>query len=135
MLKYHIEARRMKLVLNYTSGQRPGFSKGVMIPYRSLWSNTRFAYTTVFASMHPGDNIVCNVTEDGAHVRVWRSRVLNSVNAKELPRSFPDTHAEVKTIVRGICDRGSTGAGRLPCRSLSRRRSSRTRSFPNWKSQ
>ena len=30
-------------VINYTSGTT-SYSKGVMLPYRSLWSNTKFAY-------------------------------------------------------------------------------------------
>jgi len=40
---YHVEQPDELAILNYTSGTT-GFSKGVMIPYRSLWSNTVIAY-------------------------------------------------------------------------------------------
>lgn len=45
--KEHIAYRRDKpeelAIINYTSGTT-SFSKGVMIPYRALWSNTQFAF-------------------------------------------------------------------------------------------
>jgi len=44
-------------VLNYTSGTTSS-PKGVMIPYRSLWSNTKFANDNL-EYINPGDNIVC----------------------------------------------------------------------------
>ena len=43
----HVSYRRDKpeelAVINYTSGTT-SYSKGVMIPYRALWSNTQFAF-------------------------------------------------------------------------------------------
>ena len=42
-------------IINYTSGTT-GFSKGVMLPYRSLWSN--IAYCRRLLGIRPGDNIV-----------------------------------------------------------------------------
>lgn len=42
-------------VINYTSGTT-SYSKGVMIPYRALWSNTQFAYNAL--KMGPGDKLV-----------------------------------------------------------------------------
>lgn len=42
-------------VINYTSGTT-GFSKGVMLPYRSLVSNVLFCHRTI--GLQPGDNIV-----------------------------------------------------------------------------
>ncbi len=42
-------------VINYTSGTT-SFSKGVMLPYRSLWSNTQFAFDVL--PLHAGDRIV-----------------------------------------------------------------------------
>mgnify|MGYP001355778836 CR=1 FL=1 len=42
-------------VINYTSGTT-GFSKGVMLPYRSLWSNMIFAAEVI--KLKPGDNHV-----------------------------------------------------------------------------
>ena len=56
-VRYHVEKPEELAVLNYTSGTT-SFSKGVMIPYRSLWSNTQFAYDNL-PFIHPGDNIVC----------------------------------------------------------------------------
>ncbi len=44
-------------LINYTSGST-GFSKGVMLPYRSLWSNIQFTVDHL-KFLHPGDNIVC----------------------------------------------------------------------------
>ena len=42
-------------VINYTSGTT-SFSKGVMLPYRSLWANTQFAFDVL--TLKPGDRIV-----------------------------------------------------------------------------
>jgi long-chain acyl-CoA synthetase len=42
-------------VINYTSGTT-SYSKGVMLPYRSLWSNTTFAYEVL--TLEPGDKII-----------------------------------------------------------------------------
>ncbi len=44
-------------LLNYTSGTT-GFSKGVMIPYRSLWGNLSFTQTKLCRGVRPGDNLV-----------------------------------------------------------------------------
>ncbi len=45
------------VLLNYTSGTT-GFSKGVMIPYRSLWGNLYFTQTKLAKGVSPGDNLV-----------------------------------------------------------------------------
>lgn len=42
-------------MINYTSGTT-SYSKGVMLPYRSLWSNTQFAYEVL--NLKPGDKVV-----------------------------------------------------------------------------
>ena len=42
-------------VINYTSGTT-SFSKGVMLPYRSQWSNTQFAFEVL--PLKPGDKVV-----------------------------------------------------------------------------
>ncbi|MDR1719977.1 MAG: AMP-binding protein [Dysgonamonadaceae bacterium] len=44
-------------IINYTSGTT-GFSKGVMLPYRSLWSNTVYAIKRL-PFVHEGDKFVC----------------------------------------------------------------------------
>ena len=44
-------------LINYTSGTT-GFSKGVMIPYRALWSNVDFAYHVLGHIIKTGDNVI-----------------------------------------------------------------------------
>ena len=57
-IKYYIEENPDELALiNYTSGTT-GFSKGVMIPYRALWSNVDFGYHVLGANIKPGDSII-----------------------------------------------------------------------------
>ena len=45
-VKYHVEEPEELALINYTSGTS-GFSKGVMLPYRSIWSNTRYAIDNI----------------------------------------------------------------------------------------
>ncbi len=57
-IKYYHETNPDDLaLLNYTSGTT-GFSKGVMIPYRSLWGNLSFTQTKLAKGTHPGDHLV-----------------------------------------------------------------------------
>ena len=44
-------------LINYTSGTT-GFSKGVMLPYRSLWSNVDFAFCNMGEHLHRGDGVI-----------------------------------------------------------------------------
>ena len=44
-------------LINYTSGTT-GFSKGVMIPYRALWSNYDFAMHVLGKTINSGDRII-----------------------------------------------------------------------------
>ena len=44
-------------LINYTSGTT-GFSKGVMLPYRALWSNMDFAQKVLGKELKPGDNMI-----------------------------------------------------------------------------
>lgn len=44
-------------MINYTSGTT-GFSKGVMIPYRALWSNYDFATNVLADKLSVGDNVI-----------------------------------------------------------------------------
>ena len=57
--KEHVSYRRDEekelAVINYTSGTT-SFSKGVMLPYRSLWSNTQFAFEVL--PLQPGNRVV-----------------------------------------------------------------------------
>ncbi|WP_165041599.1 AMP-binding protein [Dysgonomonas sp. ZJ709] len=54
---FHDEEPEEMAVLNYTSGTTSS-PKGVMIPYRSLWSNTRYAIDNI-QFVKAGDGIVC----------------------------------------------------------------------------
>ena len=44
-------------LINYTSGTT-GFSKGVMLPYRALWSNADFARDVLGKHIHVGDRVI-----------------------------------------------------------------------------
>ena len=57
-VNYYIEGNPNELALiNYTSGTT-GFSKGVMIPYRALWSNLDFAIGVLGPHVSPGAHII-----------------------------------------------------------------------------
>ena len=55
-INYHKDEPEQLAIINYTSGTT-GFSKGVMLPYRSLWSNMEAA-REMFGELKPGDSIV-----------------------------------------------------------------------------
>ncbi len=55
-LHYYADSPDELAVINYTSGTS-GFSKGVMIPYRSLWSNMEFGFQK-FPELQAGDSVV-----------------------------------------------------------------------------
>lgn len=54
-IAYHKDSPEELAMINYTSGTT-SYSKGVMLPYRSLWSNIQFAYEVLH--LNPGDKIV-----------------------------------------------------------------------------
>lgn len=54
-ISYHKDQPEELAVINYTSGTT-SYSKGVMLPYRSLWSNTQFAYEVL--PLKAGDKLV-----------------------------------------------------------------------------
>ena len=57
-ISYYKEQSPDELALiNYTSGTT-GFSKGVMVPYRALWSNADFAEHVLGNKIKVGDNII-----------------------------------------------------------------------------
>ena len=57
-VNYYVEQSPDELALiNYTSGTT-GFSKGVMIPYRALWSNYDFAVAVLGKKIKTGDRII-----------------------------------------------------------------------------
>lgn len=63
-------------VINYTSGTTSS-PKGVMIPYRSLWSNTKFANNNL-PYIESGDNIVCMLPM--AHTYGLAFEILNPIS-------------------------------------------------------
>ena len=88
-------------VINYTSGTTSS-PKGVMIPYRSLWSNTKFANDNL-TFIKPGDNIVCMLPM--AHTYGLAFEILNSISMgchiyfigkTPSPRVLLDAFAKVK---------------------------------------
>lgn len=54
-IEYHKDQPKELAVINYTSGTT-SYSKGVMLPYRSLWSNTAFAFEVL--PLKAGDKII-----------------------------------------------------------------------------
>lgn len=57
-IRYHMPADDTSLaVINYTSGST-GFSKGVMLSYRNIWSNIRYSIDNI-PYYHPGDGSLC----------------------------------------------------------------------------
>ena len=54
-INYHKDHPEELAIINYTSGTT-SFSKGVMLPYRSLWSNTQFGFDVL--ELNPGDKTI-----------------------------------------------------------------------------
>ncbi|MDR0348087.1 MAG: AMP-binding protein [Tannerella sp.] len=75
-ISFHREHPDELALLNYTSGTT-GFSKGVMLPYRSLWSNTRFAQDRL-PFINSGDPVVSMLPM--SHMYGLAFELLNSIN-------------------------------------------------------
>ena len=56
-IHYHQDEAEELALINYTSGTT-GFSKGVMLPYRSIWSNIEFIISRLGNKIHSGDNML-----------------------------------------------------------------------------
>ena len=54
---YHQDEADELALINYTSGTT-GFSKGVMLPYRTLWSNVEFIMNRLGKQVRSGDNML-----------------------------------------------------------------------------
>lgn len=55
-IEYYKDKPEELCLISYTSGST-GLSKGVMLPYASIWSNVRFCIDNIHRS--PGDGVVC----------------------------------------------------------------------------
>jgi len=75
-IRYHNDDPDELAVINYTSGTT-GFSKGVMIPFRSLWSNTVFAYDKL-EYLKNGDHMISMLPM--AHMYGLAFEILNAIN-------------------------------------------------------
>ncbi len=56
-VSYYQDSAEELALINYTSGTT-GFSKGVMLPYRSLWGNVEFIIDRLGKQVKPGDNLL-----------------------------------------------------------------------------
>lgn len=54
---YHKDQREELALINYTSGTTSN-SKGVMIPYRAIWSNTQFGFDVLGDILLPGERVL-----------------------------------------------------------------------------
>lgn len=75
-VSFRVDKPEELAVINYTSGTTSS-PKGVMIPYRSLWSNTKFANENV-PFVKPGDNILCMLPM--AHTYGLSFEILNTIS-------------------------------------------------------
>ena len=56
-VNYHIDDPEELALINYTSGTT-GHSKGVMLPYRTIWSNVEFIIRILGRNVKAGDNML-----------------------------------------------------------------------------
>lgn len=56
-ISYYKDSPEELAIINYTSGTTSN-SKGVMIPYRALWSNVRFAIDAIGKNLKVGDDVI-----------------------------------------------------------------------------
>ncbi len=56
-VNYHVDDPEELALINYTSGTT-GFSKGVMLPYRTLWGNVEFIISRLGKEVKAGDNLL-----------------------------------------------------------------------------
>ena len=71
-IEYHKDRPEELAVINYTSGTT-SYSKGVMLPYRSLWSNTKFAFEML--DLGPGDKTISMLPMAHMYGKIGRAHV------------------------------------------------------------
>ena len=117
-VSYHKDSPDELALINYTSGST-GFSKGVMLPYRSLWTNLNFCYDNM-TYINPGDQVVsmlpmahmyglmvelCNCFAKGCHIhfltRIPSPKIILDAFAEVKPRAVISVPLIIEKIVRG----------------------------------
>ena len=117
-VSYHKDSPDELALINYTSGPT-GFSKGVMLPYRSLWTNLKFCYDNM-TYINPGDQVVsmlpmahmyglmvelCNCFAKGCHIhfltRIPSPKIILDAFAEVKPRAVISVPLIIEKIVRG----------------------------------
>ncbi len=100
-VSYRADKPEELAVINYTSGTTSS-PKGVMIPYRSLWSNTKYANENV-PFVKSGENILCMLPM--AHTYGLAFEILNTISLggnicflgkSPTPRVLQDAFKETK---------------------------------------
>ena len=105
LLSYYKDSPDELAVLNYTSGTTSN-SKGVMLPYRALWSNCDFAYNVLGDEIKAGDKVLSMLPM--AHMygmafeftfEFMRGVHVNFLTKAASPTILMRTLAEVKPVV------------------------------------
>lgn len=99
-IEYHKDQPEELAVINYTSGTT-SYSKGVMLPYRSLWSNTTFAFEVL--PLKAGDKIVSMLPRLTCTDWAFESCMICGRVSDLLPHPY----AKPKDYLPGVC-RGKT---------------------------
>lgn len=113
-VSYRVEKPEELAVINYTSGTTSS-PKGVMIPYRSLWSNTKYANENV-PFVKAGENILCMLPM--AHTYGLAFEILNTISLggnicflgktptpKVLQNAFKETKPKLVLVVPLILEK------------------------------
>lgn len=117
-VSYHKDQPEELALINYTSGST-GFSKGVMLPYRSLWTNLKFCYDNM-TYLHAGDQVVsmlpmahmyglmvelCNCFAKGCHIhfltRMPSPKIIMDAFAEIKPRVIITVPLIIEKVIRG----------------------------------
>lgn len=117
-VSYHKDQPEELALINYTSGST-GFSKGVMLPYRSLWTNLKFCYENL-SYLHAGDQVVsmlpmahmyglmvelCNCFAKGCHIhfltRIPSPKIIMDAFAEIKPRVIITVPLIIEKVIRG----------------------------------
>ncbi|MBQ7623636.1 MAG: AMP-binding protein [Bacteroidales bacterium] len=114
-IDYYTDSPDELAMINYTSGTS-GFSKGVMIPYRALWCNIRFAHETAEPQMDCNSQVVAMLPSAhmygmsfeflfemtiGAHVHFLN----RAPSPKVIMQAFSEVHPDIIVAVPLIIEK------------------------------